>query len=181
MRDLAEAADALGDVATVFAEESFEADDCLATLAACGLEIGRRVILASPDKDLHQCLVEGQVTILKSFALRGGAAAELCWFTAADLKQNFGLVPSQWTEVQTLAGDATDGLSGAKGWGLDTAAAAIARWGSIEAMFANSLAVKMNKTQEASLLKLRRGGELALLRQLVTLRTDVPGAWDVLR
>jgi DNA polymerase I len=180
-RDLCEAPDVLSGIATICQEDGFEADDCLSSLAAIGKQLNQKVVLASPDKDLRQCLVEGHVTILKSFTLCGANVTECHWYTAARLQKEFHLVPSQWTQMQALCGDSTDGIGGVAGWGEQTAAAALARWGTIARMLENSLSIKMNKTQQASLLKLRHGDQLAKLLQLVTLRSDVAAAWDAVR
>lgn len=168
----------MAELATICAEDGFEADDCLASLARAGQTLGEKVILASPDKDLRQCLVEGQVTILRSFTLRGQEVIDLDWFTSARLKQEYNLVPSQWPAMQALWGDTTDGIPGCAGWGEKTSLAALQKAGSLAEIFRNPWALPITQRQQMSLMKFKLQAEKML--SLVTLRTDVD-VWDVLR
>ena len=179
LRDLEEGPAAVAAIATLCAQDGFEADDCLAALAVAGQQLGQQVILASPDKDLRQCLVEGQVTTIRSFTLVGGEAHNLEWFPAAKLKKDFDLVPAQWPDYQTLCGDPTDGIPGCPGWGEVTTLAAMQRAGSLAAMLANVWALPITPKQQASLLKFQP--KVETMRQLVTLRTEVAAVWDALR
>jgi 5'-3' exonuclease len=178
LRDLAEAPAAVADLATVCAEDGFEADDCLATLATAGKR-GEKVVLASPDKDLRQCLVEGQVTILKSFTLASGKVETCEWFTAARLLAEFKLTPGQWPDYQALCGDSTDGIPGCAGWGEVTALAAMQKVGSLAEMFKNPWSLPITPKQQTALLKFKLQAEKML--SLVRLRTDVEAVWDCLR
>ena len=179
LRDLAEGPTAVADLATILVEDGFEADDCLAAVAVAGQKIGEKVILASPDKDLRQCLIEGQVTILRSFGLVGKKVETCEWFTAAKLAEDFKLTPRQWPDYQALCGDSTDGIPGCAGWGEVTTLAAMQKAGSLAEMFTNPWALPISQKQQMSLLKFK--GQAEKMRSLVTLRTDVEGVWDVLR
>ena len=180
VRDLAEAPEALMDLATICEQDGFEADDCLASLAKAGQTIGQKVILASSDKDLRQCLHAGEVTILKDFTTERGEVTTLDWYTAAQLHEATALVPAQWIDYQVLLGQPGDNLPGCQGWGEKTTAPILARWGTIEGVITNALAIKLTKPQAASLERLRDASELDLMRRLVTLRTDWD-VWDYLR
>lgn len=178
-RDLAEAPEFLGNIATVCQEDGFEADDCLASLAAAGQQIGQQVILASPDKDLRQCLVVGQVTILRSFSLDRGQVAEVCWYTATDLNNEYGLTPVQWVTYQALVGDATEGIPGCAGWGEKTVLAVMARFFTLAEIFANPWSLPITQKQQLPLGKFKMQAQKML--SLVTLRTDAAAAWDAIR
>jgi 5'-3' exonuclease len=178
LKDLEEAPAAVAGMATILAEDGFEADDCLASLAIAGQQLGQKVVLASPDKDLFQCLVEGQVTILRSFGLVGQKVETCEWFTAAKLAAEFKLTPGQWPDYQALCGDSTDGVPGCPGWGEVTTLAALQKIGSVEAMFKNPWPLPITPKQQASLMKF--AGSYKKMLSLVTLRTDVD-VWDVLR
>ena len=178
-RDLQDAPEAIQDIATIAAEDGFEADDCLASLAALGVKIEQKVVLASPDKDLRQCLVEGSVTILRDFRTDHGEVTSLDWFTAARLKEDYKLTPGQWPDYQALVGDATDGIPGCVGWGPVTAGKATASLGSFQAILANPLALKLTQKQAAALMRFKPQAETML--RLVTLRTDVAAVVDAIR
>lgn len=142
-----------------------EADDCLASLAALAVDRGEQCVILSPDKDLRQCLVPGRVTIRRTWGTTGD------WFTAACLLSKFGLRPDQWIDYQCLVGDAGDGIRGANGIGEKTAAAWLQVAPLVE-LLRNRWLVKMSERQYQSLQEL--GRRLDVVRQLVTLRTDLP-------
>jgi len=177
--DLAEGPAAVADLATVFAEDGFEADDCLASLARAGQLIGEKVVVASPDKDLRQCLVAGEVTILRSFVLRGDGVIDLDWFTADRLHKEYALSPAQWPDFQALCGDSTDGIPGCVGWGEKTSLAALHKAGSLAEILRNPWALSITQKQQGNLMAFKPHADKML--RLVTLCTEVPGVWDVLR
>jgi DNA polymerase-1 len=170
---------ALGTIAVPCAVDGYEADDCLATVARDAIAAGSRAVIASPDKDLNQCLVPDQVTILRHFILGNDGLRSLDWWNAAALQKHFGLTPAQWIDFQTLVGDSGDGVPGCKGWGEKTTLPALQAAGTIEAMLANPWALKISPKQQQALLAFRP--QLDLMRQLITLRPDVPEVWDALR
>jgi DNA polymerase-1 len=180
LRDLEEAPAAVMNLATLCIQDGYEADDCLASLAAAGQEIGQKVVLASPDKDLRQCLVAGQVTILRSFSLAGGIVENCDWYTAAHLMSGLKLKPEQWIEFQALLGDTGDHIPGCPGWGEVTTLAAMQYAGSLEAMFKSPLGLPVSSKQRTSLLNFRRSG-LDVSLKLVTLCRAVEAAQDALR
>jgi 5'-3' exonuclease len=179
VRDLEEGPAAVAELAAICAEDGFEADDCLAALAAAGQQLGQKVVLASPDKDLRQCLVDGQVTILRSFTLLRDQVETLEWFTTCKLRQDFKLVPSQWPAYQALCGDSTDGIPGCVGWGEVTTLAVLQKAGSLDEILKNPWTLPITSKQQTSLMKFKLQAEKML--RLVTLRTDVPAVWDALR
>jgi DNA polymerase-1 len=179
VRDLAEAEDVMLDLCPVAFEAGYEADDCLATLAVIGWQRGEKVVLASPDKDLRQCLVKGEVTILRRFTTDRGAVAKPEWYTADTLAAEYAITPEAWPDYQALCGDSTDGVPGCEGIGDKTAAKIICQTGSIEAALKNPLALPVTPKQRVALGKFKEQAELML--KLVTLRTDVASVQDALR
>ena len=177
--DLQDAEHKLGHLAQVAYEHGYEADDCLATLARIGVETGDRVVIASPDKDLRQCLLSGQVTILRKFATSGGSLSAAEYLTALKLQEDLGVRPEQWTDFQTLVGDKGDGIVGCPGWGETTTVTVLQKCGTLEACYANIWAVPCSGKQRDALLAFRKRVEL--VRKLVTLRTDVAAVADALR
>jgi len=195
-RALAAAPQAVADsqVGLPIAEDGFEADDLLATLAAAGVTRGERVALCSPDRDLWQCLVAKQVYVLRNVKTVSGEVSETDWFTEADLwqwphnpqaakpKDPYHLRPWQWAEFQALVGESGDNVPGCPGWGEVTAARALAKHGSIAAMLRDPWAVTCTSKQQTSLLNWAKSpAGMAIVLQCVRLRTDCAAVWDALR
>ena len=176
---LAAAEEAVAAVATIAAEVGFEADDQLATLARLGVAAGERVVLASPDKDVRQCLMDGWVSILRKFSVSQGAITKPEWLTARQLGRETGLVPAQWPDYQALCGDPTDGIQGCPGIGPKTAAAILVKCQTLRGCWANPFAMPVTPAKREAVLKFRGVADLVL--QLVTLRTDCQAAADALR
>lgn len=163
-----EACRALGIVTWSMIE--FEADDALATFAARASADPRvaKVFLASPDKDLLQCVDGTRVVQLdrrKNVELDEDAA-----------RAKLGVAPASVPDFLALVGDAADGIPGVPRWGAKGAATVLTRWESLDAIpedpkdwqvkvrGADALAASLNEHREAALL----------YRTLATLRRDVP-------
>lgn len=167
--DLAEdATRALGIVTWSMME--FEADDALATGAArfAAEPAVSRVVLCSPDKDLCQC-VRGERVV--------------CWdrmrskiIDEAAVVEKFGVAPASIPDYLALVGDSADGIPGIPRWGAKSAAALLARYGSLENIPARAedwrVTVRGGAALAGNLRRLRR--EARLYKELATLRTDVP-------
>jgi DNA polymerase-1 len=174
---LASAEKAAGSVGQVAFQDGFEADDCLATLAAHGVRCGYQVVLATPDKDLRQCLAPG-VRLLTKFRVERGECTAGEWWTEKTLLEKHGLRPDQWTSFQALVGN-NDNLPSAMGWGPKAAEKALEACGSLGAMLAKPDSVPCTDKQRASL---REFGRIAVdVLAVVTMRTDVDAVFDALR
>src|SRR5690606_32454195 len=89
---------------------------------------------------------------------------------AERLKEETGLEPAQVVDMLALMGDTVDNVPGVEGVGPKTAAQLIAQHGSLEALLASADQIKGKRGE-----KLREAApKLALSRELVTLRRDVP-------
>lgn len=167
-------------VCMIAAQDGYEADDCLATLAWIGRHHGKRVVLASPDKDLRQCLQEKQVGILRTFTTEAAKVKKAEWFTAADLRDMYGLEPHQWPDFQALVGDRSDSIIGCEGWGEKTAAAVLSKVGTLAKCLANPWQCPglSDKKRDALFAFKPRA---ATVLDLVTLRTNVDVIYDAMR
>jgi 5'-3' exonuclease len=148
----------------------FEADDALATAAArfAAEPAVQQVVIASPDKDLAQCVRGARVVCLDR--LRKKTLDE------AGVVAKFGVGPASIPDWLALVGDSADGYPGLPRWGAKSAAAVLARWLHVERIpdAAQDWAVAV-RGAEALAASLRAGREDALLfRRLATLRADVP-------
>ena len=153
----------------------FEADDALATAAARAASDRRveRVLIASPDKDLAQC-VRGERVV--------------CWdrmrgklLDAQGVVAKFGVPPASIPDWLALVGDSADGIPGVPRWGAKSAAAVLARFGKLERIPSDAEAWQVGVRGARTLAEnLAAHRENALLyRELATLREDVPLAETV--
>jgi 5'-3' exonuclease len=148
----------------------FEADDAIATAAHRFANDPRveQVVIASPDKDLTQCLRGARVVLWdrrRQIVLDEEA-----------VRVKFGVPPESIPDFLALVGDAADGLPGVFGWGKKSAAAVLARYGHIESIPENAGSWQEQPRRAYDLAaELKHERENALLyRKLATLRLDVP-------
>jgi 5'-3' exonuclease len=160
---------------TVWPMVEFEADDGLAAAAAIAWADPRveRVIIATPDKDLAQCVRGTRVVQLNRRTRQ--------YFDEAGVAAKFGVPPASIPDYLALVGDAADGFPGLPGWGAKSTAAVLAKYGHIEGIPSNARDWNVNVASAAKLAAtLERDRERALLfRTLATLRTDIPLFDDV--
>jgi 5'-3' exonuclease len=104
--------------------EGFEADDVIATLAA--REPGR-VEIVTGDRDLL-ALATDRTTVLYT----GKGVANLAEMTPEAVRAKYGVPAEHYADFAVLRGDPSDGLPGVAGVGEKTAAALVARFGSVE-------------------------------------------------
>jgi 5'-3' exonuclease len=108
----------------------FEADDGLATAAARAAAstdpVVEQVVIATPDKDLAQCVVGDRVVMLdrrkREVMDRNGVIAK------------FGVPPESIADYLALVGDSADGYPGLPGWGAKSTAAVLSTYKHIDAI-----------------------------------------------
>jgi 5'-3' exonuclease len=148
----------------------FEADDALATAAARAAADPAvdQVVICASDKDLAQCVKGSRVVCYDRMRRR--------MFDEAGVIEKFGVPPASIPDWLALVGDAADGYPGISGWGAKSAAAILARYGHIESIPNDERQWTVHVRGAASLGAALRENrvELALYKQLATLRTDVP-------
>ncbi len=143
-------------------QEGYEADDLIATYARQAREAGATVHIVSSDKDLMQLLGEG-VTLYDAMKNREQGAGEVM--------KRFGVPPEKVTDVQALAGDATDNIPGVPGIGVKTAALLIGEYGDLETLLARAGEIRQ-PARRARLLE--HAQEARLSKRLVTLDDHAP-------
>jgi 5'-3' exonuclease len=163
-----EACAALGIV--VWGMIEFEADDAIATAAAHLAADARvtQVVIASPDKDLCQCVTGTRVIALDRMRQKQ--------LDEAGVIEKFGVPPASIPDYLALIGDDADGVPGLPKWGARSAAAVLARWRRIEDIPDDEATWGVTVRGAAALaevLRARRADAL-LYRTLTTLRTDAP-------
>ena len=138
-----------------------EADDVIATLAQLAARQGVQVIVSSGDKDLSQ-LVNEHITIIDTM---NGKRRDVAGVTA-----EFGVPPQKMIDYQALIGDTVDNVPGVTKVGPKTAAKWLEEYGTLDNLIANADAIKGVAGQ--NLRDAIASGQLALSRQLVTMKTD---------
>lgn len=153
----------------VWPMDDLEADDALASAAVQAAEDPgvTRVVIATPDKDLGQC-VGGKVVQFdrQRREMRDAAAVE----------ERFGVPPASIPDYLALTGDSADGFPGLKGWGAKSSATVLARYGHIEAIPLDPSEWDVTVRGAARLATALADGydEAMLFRDLATLRTSAP-------
>jgi 5'-3' exonuclease len=147
----------------------FEADDALAAGAERYARDARvqQVRIASPDKDLCQCVRADRVVLYdrkkKQITDEAGVVARL------------GVAPAQVPSWLGLVGDTADGIPGISRWGEKSAAQVLARFPDIDAIPFDPATWPALRGRDALARELNAAREQAkLYERLATLRTDVP-------
>lgn len=148
------------------AMQGFEADDLIGTLAAAQADSGGRALVVSGDRDLFQVVGE-RVSVLYI----GGGLAKAEEYTPASMVGKTGMRPEQVPDYKALCGDASDNIPGVPGIGAKTALDLLARFGTLEGIYANLDGVP-GKAKQAALAEHRDRAFLAL--ELARIRCDVP-------
>lgn len=150
---------------TVLAEDGFEADDLIATLATQAEAEDFRVLVVTGDRDSLQ-LVTDDVTVL--YPKKG--VSDLHRFTPDAVVEKYGLTPTQYPDFAALRGDPSDNLPGIPGVGEKTAAKWINQYGSLQALVdhVDEVKGKVGDSLRANL------SNVILNRELTDLVKDVP-------
>jgi len=152
----------------IFEADDYEADDVLATLAACAESQGIEAIIVTSDKDMFQ-LISDNVKVLNPHK-------EDILYDADEVRDRFGVGPEKMRDLLALAGDTSDNVPGVPGVGPKTAAALLNEYGSLEQVLERVDEISGQKRRE----NLRQNKESARLSQrLVTLVSDVPIEIDI--
>ncbi|WP_237477680.1 DNA polymerase I [Lichenibacterium dinghuense] len=164
-------------------QDTFEADDLIATYARHARAAGADVLIVSPDKDLMQVVGEGVVMYDPASGVPGAAGAREERVTRVpEVIEYFGVPPERVIDVQALAGDSTDNVPGAPGIGIKTAAQLIKDYGDLDTLLARAAEIKQPKRREALTLP-ENVERIRVSRELVTLcdTVEVTVPLDALR
>jgi 5'-3' exonuclease len=146
----------------------FEADDAIA--AACVRFAAdpdvEQVLICTPDKDMAQLVDDERVVLLDR-------RRRITYDEPAVLVK-WGVPPSAIPDWLALVGDSSDGYPGLPGWGAKSAAAVLARYGSLEAIPEKASAWDVKSLRGGPVLAAtlrERWEEVQLYRSLARLRT----------
>ena len=154
-------------------QDRYEADDLIATYARQAREAGADVLIVSADKDLMQLIGPGVAMFDPASGQKGNAGArEERRIGEAEVVEYFGVPPNRVVDVQSLAGDSTDNVPGARGIGVKTAAQLITEYGDLDSLLARAHEIKQPKRRE-TLTDPANVELIRVSRQLVKLCDDV--------
>ena len=143
----------------------FEADDVLGSAATQFASAQLDVYMVTPDKDYGQ-LIGAHVFQLKPG--KGGSDNELV--DTAALCEKWGISePSQVIDMLAICGDTADNVPGVKGVGEVGAAKLIAKYGTLENIYAHL--TELTPKQQAMFTEAQP--HMALSKALVTIKTDM--------
>lgn len=108
----------------------FEADDCIATLAAKASREGFETLIVAGDLELMQ-LVSPHVKVM---TMRRGIADAVIYDEAL-VKKKYNLRPSQLADLRALAGDSSQNIGGVPGIGEVTAKRLLSQYSSLTELF----------------------------------------------
>ena len=133
----------------------YEADDFLAAAVAEEERRGGTAIVASGDRDAFQLASESTTIV---HPVRAGEMARI---GPAEVRERYGVEPSQVPDFIALRGDPSDKLPGARGVGPKTAASLLRKHGSLDSAIASGrFAVQAD--------------ELRLYRRIATMDASAP-------
>ena len=148
----------------------YEADDVIGTVALMAEKHGFITYMMTPDKDYAQ-LVSPQTFIYKPG--RGGNPPEILGIK--EVKEKFEVEdPTQVIDILGLWGDASDNIPGIPGIGEKTAKVLVAKYGSMENLFANVQDLKGK--QKENVENFQEQGLMS--KMLATIIRDVPVEFD---
>ncbi len=144
-----------------FRVPGFEADDVIGTLARVATERGLEVLIVSGDKDFAQ-LVDERVRMLDPI--------RDVTYDAELVRKKWGVPSRQFVDLLALMGDKVDNIPGVPGIGQKGAAGLLEAWGDLDAILANTGALKGR--QKATLEENAERARLS--RELATIDVNVP-------
>ena len=153
---------------TVWPMTTHEADDMIASAVATFKKQVSQIIIASPDKDLAQC-VEGDKVILLDRRKKQLLNEE-------GVIRKFNIPPSSIPSYLALTGDNADGFPGVPGWGKKSSSLILKQYETLQMIpkYNQEWIVSIRGAKRLS-QNFRDNYEEALLFQdLATLRTDIP-------
>jgi 5'-3' exonuclease len=123
-----------------------EADDLIASYTRKAVAEGHNVVIATNDKDILQ-LTSEHVAIYSTAKMDAGREA-FALLGPREIKEKWGVEPSQIGEILSLTGDSTDNIPGVPGVGGKTAAQLIHTYGTVENILRDLTTILPEKLRE---------------------------------
>ncbi len=158
---------------TIVEKEGFEADDLIGTIAKSSAQKGYEVSIVSGDRDLLQ-LAQDNIKIRIPKTKKG--VTEVEDYLPKDVMEVYGVTPLEFIDVKALMGDASDNIPGAPGVGPKTATAIIAKYHSVENVFAHIDEVTPPKAKQSIS---ENEQQVRMSRFLAEINIHVPLDYDI--
>lgn len=153
----------------MLAEEGYEADDIIGTVASMCEKESIRCVIVTGDKDDLQ-LATDKTHILLTTTRMGQTTVED--FDKAAFVAKYNITPHEFIDVKALMGDTSDNIPGVPGIGEKTAFTLIENFHSLEGVYEN---IESDIIKKAQRTKLIDGKDSAYLsRHLATIVCDMP-------
>ena len=144
----------------------FEADDVIGSAAARFVREGFEVYMVTPDKDYGQLVAPGIFQVKPG---KGGGESEILGVPEVCDKWKIAS-PAQVVDILAICGDASDNVPGVQGVGPVGAAKLLGKFGSVEGIYAHLDALTARQQEQFRAAQ----DHIALSKQLVTIKTDIP-------
>lgn len=114
----------------ILEKEGYEADDLLGTVSRLTEERGGECFILTGDRDSLQLISDKTKVLLVT-------KGETVCYDEEKFKEKYGILPTQFVDAKALMGDSSDCIPGVPGIGEKTALPLIARFGSLEGVYAH--------------------------------------------
>jgi len=153
-----------------YADDRYEADDLIGTLAEYWRARGHPICIVTADKDLAQLVRESDHWWDFSRNQK---------LNARQLTDKFGVTPEQMADFLALTGDPVDNIPGVPGIGPKSAAALLGHFGDLDSLYERveevaTVSMRGAKSIQKKLVDYRDAAELA--RKLTVIETAVESA-----
>ncbi len=153
-----------------YADDRYEADDLIGTLAEFWRARGHPICVVTSDKDLAQLV--GEQDLWWDFSRNQK-------LNAKQLTAKFGVTPEQMADYLALTGDSVDNIPGVPGVGPKSASALLGHFGSLDTLYerldeVQHLGIRGAKSLQKKLIDHREAAELA--KKLTVIEKNVESA-----
>ena len=114
----------------ILEKEGYEADDLLGTVSRLTEERGGECFILTGDRDSLQLISDKTKVLLVT-------KGETVCYDEEKFKEKYGILPTQFVDAKALMGDSSDCIPGVPGIGEKTALPLIARFDSLEGVYAH--------------------------------------------
>ncbi len=153
-----------------YADDRYEADDLIGTLAEYWRARGHPICVVTSDKDLAQLV--GEQDYWWDFSRNQK-------LNARQLTEKFGVTPEQMADYLALTGDSVDNIPGVPGVGPKSASALLGHFGSLDTLYerldeVQHLEIRGARSLQKKLIEHRQAAELA--KRLTVIERSVKSA-----
>ena len=148
--------------------DNVEADDVIGTLAKQASKSGLEVIISTGDKDMAQ-LVDNNITLINTMT---DVQTDL-----ENIRERFGVKPSQFIDYLALMGDKSDNIPGINGVGKMTAVSLLSTFKTLDNIYESIDTIPVDElpiTKSLANKLINSKSDAYLSKTLATIKCDVP-------